>query len=553
MNDPRARLLPILTCCAFVIGCTGSDAPITSSDHDAVPLYDNLGDHHYAITASEPLVQRYFDQGLRLYYAFNHAEAIRAFNAAARLDPQCAMCYWGTALAYGPNINLPMDAAAAAAAYEALQHAAAATEVASPKERALIDALAQRYSPDASEDRAALDAAYSRAMQQVVVEYPDDMAARTLYAESLMDLNPWQCWNEDGSPRPQTSELLRQFEYVMAADPNHPGANHFYIHAVEAVDPERAVDAAERLAGLMPGAGHLVHMPGHIYVRVGRYLDAIEVNEHAVHADETYIRDQNPAFGMYLAGYYPHNYDFMAFAASMIGRSEQAVGAAEKMISLAPQEMLREPGMTFLQHHQTRHLQLKVRFARWDEILLVTAPPQDLRHARAMWHYARGRARAAAGDVKEAETDLAQIRETAQDPEVEPIRLEFNTSGAVLSIAAEVLAGHIAVAKRDFPAAIEHLREAVRLEDGLVYGEPPEWTVPVRQELGRVLLDAGSAAEAEQVFGEDLERFPRNGWSLYGLAQALQAQGRAAEADSVEERFRTVWASADVEPTETEP
>ena len=505
-----------------------------------MPLYDNLGDHHYAITASEPLVQRYFDQGLRLYYAFNHAEAIRAFNAAARLDPQCAMCYWGTALAYGPNINLPMDAAAA-------------TEVASPKERALIDALAQRYSPDASEDRAALDAAYSRAMQQVVVEYPDDMAARTLYAESLMDLNPWQYWNEDGSPRPQTSELLRQFEYVMAADPNHPGANHFYIHAVEAVDPERAVDAAERLAGLMPGAGHLVHMPGHIYVRVGRYLDAIEVNEHAVHADETYIRDQNPAFGMYLAGYYPHNYDFMAFAASMIGRSEQAVGAAEKMISLAPQEMLREPGMTFLQHHQTRHLQLKVRFARWDEILLVTAPPEDLRHARAMWHYARGRARAAAGDVKEAETDLAQIRETAQDPEIEPIRLEFNTSGAILSIAVEVLAGHIAAAKRDFPAAIEHLREAVRLEDGLVYGEPPEWTVPVRQELGRVLLDAGSVAEAEQVFGEDLERFPRNGWSLHGLAQALQAQGRAAEADSVEERFRAVWASADVEPTETEP
>ena len=554
MNDRRSRLLPILTCCVFVAGCGGgAGAPTTSSDHDAVPLYDNLGDHHYAITASEPLVQRYFDQGLRLYYAFNHVEAIRAFNAAARLDPQCAMCYWGTALAYGPNINLPMDAAAAAAAYEALQHAAAATEVASPKERALIDALAQRYSPDASEDRAALDAAYSRAMRQVVDEYPDDMAARTLYAESLMDLSPWQYWNEDGSPRPQTTELLRQFEYVMAADPNHPGANHFYIHAVEAVDPERAVDAAERLAGLMPGAGHLVHMPGHIYVRLGRYLDAIEANEHAVHADETYIRDQNPAFGMYLAGYYPHNYDFMAFAASMIGRSEQAVGAAEKMISLAPQEVAREPGMTFLQHHQTRHLQLKVRFARWDEILQAPAPPEDLRHARAMWHYARGRARAAGRNVQEAEDDLAQIRETAQDPEVGPIRLEFNTSGAVLSIAAEVLAGHIAAAKRDFPAAIEHLREAVRLEDGLVYGEPPEWTVPVRQELGRVLLDAGSVAEAEHVFGEDLERFPRNGWSLHGLAQALQAQGRAAEADSVEERFRTVWASADVEPTETEP
>ena len=230
----------------------------------------------------------------------------------------------------------------------------------------------------------------------------------------------------------------------------------------------------------------------------------------------------------------------------MIGRSEQAVGAAEKMMSLAPQQMLREPGMTFLQHHQTRHLQLKVRFGRWDEILEAAAPPEDLPHARAMWHYARGRA-LAGGDAQEAEMNLAQIRETAQDPEIAPVRLEFNTSGAVLSIAAEVLAGHIAAAQRNFPAAIEHLREAVRLEDGLVYGEPPEWTVQVRQEFGRVLLEAGSAAEAEQVFREDLEQFPENGWSLHGLAQALRAQNRAAEADLVEQRFRTVWATADVE------
>jgi tetratricopeptide (TPR) repeat protein len=542
----RSWRVLVLTFCALIAACGGGADLTDTSPHDAVvPLYDNLGDHHYAVTTSEPMTQRYFDQGLRLYYAFNHAEAIRAFGEAARLDPECAMCYWGTALAYGPNINLAMDAAAATAAYEASQQAAAATE-ASPKERSLINALAQRYSPDAPEDRGAMDAAYSRAMKQVVEEYPDDMAARTLYAESLMDMSPWQYWNEDGSPRPQTGELLAQLEYVMAADPNHPGANHFYIHAVEAVEPERAVDAAERLAGLMPGAGHLVHMPGHIYVRVGRYLDAIDANEHAVHADETYIRDENPAFGMYLAGYYPHNYDFMAFAASMIGRSEQAVGASEKMITLAPEEMLREPGMTFLQHHQTRHLQLKVRFARWNDILEATAPSEDLTHARAMWHYARGRARAAAGNVQEAEGDVAQIRQSAQDPELGPVWLEFNTSGEVLSIAAEVLAGHIAAARGDFPAAIEHLREAVRLEDGLVYGEPPEWTVPVRQELGRVLLEAGRAAESEQVFREDLAQFPDNGWSLYGLAQALRAQDRVADADSAEERFRTVWASADV-------
>jgi tetratricopeptide (TPR) repeat protein len=334
----------------------------------------------------------------------------------------------------------------------------------------------------------------------------------------------------------------------MATSPDHPGANHFYIHAVEAVDPERALAAAQRLAGLMPGAGHLVHMPGHIYVRVGRYLDAIRANEHAVHADEAYIRDQHPGFGVYLAGYYPHNYDFLAFAASMIGRSAQAIEAADKMPTLVPADMLRVPGMTFLQHHMTRRLQVRVRFGRWDEILAAPAPPADLAHGRAMWHYARGRALAARGALKEAAAELAQVRATAQDPAVAGLRLEFNTSGAVLAIAAEVLAGHIAAAAREFPSAIAHLREAARLEDGLLYGEPPEWTVPVRQELGAVLLEAGRALEAEQVFREDLKRFPRNGWSLAGLARALRAQNRVAEADAVEVGFREVWSTADVPP-----
>ncbi len=521
------------------------------ADRPAIPLYDNLGDHHCAITTRVPLAQRYFDQGLRLYYAFNHAEAIRSFNEAARLDPECAMCYWGTALAYGPNINLPMDSAAGVAAYNAIRQAQAVGRHATRKERALIDALSRRYAPIPPEDRTALDAAYAGAMKQVVERYQDDTEARTLYAESLMDLSPWQYWNRDGSPGPHTPELLAQLEWVMAANPNHPGANHFYIHAVEAVQPKRAVAAAERLANLMPGAGHLVHMPGHIYIRVGRYLDAIKANEHAVHADETYIRDQGPAFGIYIAGYYPHNYDFLAFAASMIGRSGQAIAATEKMASLAPQQMLREPGMTFLQHHQTKHLQMRVRFGRWDEILKVPAPPEDLRHARAMWHYARGRALAARGEVQGAEAELARLRATAQDPEVASLRLEFNTSGAVLGIATEVLAGHIAAAKEDFPRAIGHLREAARLEDELVYGEPPEWAVPVRQELGTVLLKAGRAPEAEQAFREDLKRFPENGWSLYGLAQALRAQNRAAEADAVMDRFQKMWASADVKLTES--
>ncbi|MFD1693581.1 hypothetical protein ACFSHR_25330 [Azotobacter chroococcum] len=321
-------------------------------------------------------------------------------------------------------------------------------------------------------ERSALDAAYARAMREVVREYPEDQEAATLFAESLMDLSPWQYWSQDGQPRPDTPEMLAQLERVIAANPNHPGACHFFIHAVEATRPERAVPCAERLAGLMPGAGHLVHMPGHIYVRVGRYEDAIKANEHAVHADETFIRDQNPAFGVYLAGYYPHNYDFLAFAASMIGRSGQALAATRKMAELVPQPMLREPGMTFLQQHQTRQLQMLVRFGRWDEILKAPAPSQDLPHARALWHYAHGRALAARGDLPGAEADLAPLRATTQDPQMDALRLEFNTSGAILKIAAEVLAGQIAARKADFPRAIGHLREAAHLEDRLVYGEP---------------------------------------------------------------------------------
>jgi tetratricopeptide (TPR) repeat protein len=522
-------------------GCSSSAPPPPT-----VRLVDNLGTHHYAITTRVPLAQQYFDQGLRLYYGFNHAEAIRAFEEATRQDPDCAMCYWGIALAYGPNINAPMDRQAALAAWAAIGSATARQTQGTPKERALIAALAARYAADPPEDRSALDAAYARALGEVAAEFGDDHEAATLHAEALMDLSPWNYWTADGQPRPDTTVMLAQLEKVLAANPQHPGANHFYIHAVEAVQPERAVDAAERLAALMPGAGHIVHMPGHIYVRVGRYLDAIAANEHAVHADETYIRDHQPAFGMYLAGYYPHNYDFLAFAASMVGRHEQATTAAEKITEIVPAEALREPGMTFLQHHLTRHLQVKVRFARWDDILATPAPAEDLPHAHAMWQYARGRALAAGGNVEDAAAALERLRAVAADPDVASQRMEFNTSGAVLGIAREVLAGHVAAARRDFASAVAHLEEAARLEGALNYGEPPEWTVPVRQDLGMVLLAARRAGDAERVFREDLQRFPDNGWSLRGVELALRAQSKRAEADAVQVEVAKAWATADV-------
>jgi tetratricopeptide (TPR) repeat protein len=434
-----------------------------------------------------------------------------------------------------------MDSTAGVSAYVALHRAAGLLQHASEKETAFIEALAKRYEAEPAADRAHLDLAYANAMRGVAARYPEDLEAVTLLAESLMDLTPWNYWNEDKSPGPNTSELLGHLERVLAANPDHPGANHLYIHAVEAVDPQRAVEEAERLAGLMPGAGHIVHMPGHIYVRVGRYRDAIMANEHAVHADETYIQDHSPAVGVYVGGYYPHNYDFLAFAASMIGREQQSIEAAEKLQDLAPEKLLRVPGMTFLQAHRTRHLQMKVRFSKWDEILQVSQPAQDLWHERAIWHYARGRALAASEGLPEARAEFKQLSAIAGSKEVENLRLEFNRSADILRIATRVLAGQLAAAEGDRASAADHLREAVRLEDGLVYGEPPEWSVPVRQELGRILLEAGLPGEAEEIFRDDLVRFPDNGWSLYGLATALEAQGKDAQSKASRDRQDEMW------------
>jgi tetratricopeptide (TPR) repeat protein len=521
----------------------------TGTPTDTVPLYDNLGDHHREITTTVSAAQEYFDQGLRLYYAFNHPEAIRAFRAAQRLDSLCAICHWGEALAWGPNINLSMDSASGVAAHGSLQRALALRSHASGVERMLIDALASRYAPPerAADPRAALDSAYALAMADVARAHPRDHDIAVLYSESLMDLRPWNYWTRDGSLQPGMDNALSRLERVVASNPRHPGACHFYIHAVEAAHPERAVPCAERLAALMPGAGHIVHMPGHIYIRVGRYMDAVKANEHAVHADETYIRDQRPGVSAYTAGYYPHNFDFLAFAAAMTGRAEQAIGAADRQASAVPSDMLGAPGMTFLQHHITRRLQLRVRFGRWDEILRTPAPSGELPHAMGMWHYARGRALAATGKIREAEAELALVHIAATDPRLAGVRLEFNESPAILGIAEHVLAGSIADARGDHAAAVGHLREAATIEDGLTYGEPPDWTVPVRHDLAAALLAAGQPTEAERVYREDLKRFPSNGWSLLGLSQSLRAQRKVAEADRAMVEFRRAWSASDVE------
>lgn len=531
--------------CVFVIFSIQMSAQGLAEETTAPPLYDDLGNLHYKVSANDA-AQAYFDQGLRLYYAFNHMEAIASFREAQQLDPSCAMCWWGEAISWGPNINLPMDVPSGIAAYVALQQALSLSGNASDKEQMLISALSERYEASPGEDRSALDAAYALSMQVLADRFSEDDDIVVLYAESVMDLNPWDYWTADNELRPGMDVALAGISTVLERSPQHPGACHFFIHAVEKVQPQRALVCAEQLAALMPGAGHIVHMPGHIYIRVGRYLDAVRANEHAVHADETFIQDRQPSYGMYTAGYYPHNYDFLAFAALMVGREEQAIEAADKVASLISDEALHDPSVTYPQHYVLRSALVRIRFGRWQEILAMPEPDTSLPHSQAIWNYAQGRAMLANGDLAEAKRALLHLQNFATGDELSEARLEFNASQSILSIATAVLSALIANAEGNLETALDQLRNAVSLEDALLYGEPPEWTVPVRQELGEVLLAADLANAAEQVFREDLNHFPENVWSLAGLTKALRIQSKNTEAGAIEVRFHEAWAGSGV-------
>lgn len=514
---------------------------LTVASVDSVPLYDDLGDHHHEITTSSPLAQRYFDQGFRLSYAFNHAEAIASFRQATRIDPACAMCWWGIAYAYGPNINAPMEAEAGMEAYDAIQEALARAPRASERERAYIRAMAVRYAMPPPAERAALDSVYARAMAEVAGAWPDDDDAVVLAADARMNLSPWDYWTREGEPREGTDEILALLTTVLARNPDHPGACHFWIHAVEAARPEEAIACAERLAGLMPGAGHIVHMPAHIYVRVGRYVDAVESNEHAIHVDERFIADRRPE-GIYPAGYYPHNWHFLAFAASMAGMSSRAIEAARSVMDKIPLEMAAE--VYFLEGIPAYPVLMLARFGRWEEAIAEPMPEGAPRTARALAAYARGVAQAAIGDRMGAEASLAEVRRLAAEAlEAAP---EAPTT-PVLAIASHALEGEIALREGRTDEGVEELRRAAAVEDELLYEEPPLWPFPVRHALGAALLQAGRPGEAETVYREDLARFPENGWSLIGLVRSLEAQGREGEAREARERLVRAWARADVE------
>jgi tetratricopeptide (TPR) repeat protein len=510
---------------------------------ELAPRLQNLGSHTFPVTTRSTKAQAFVNQGVNLAYGFNHAEAGRAFREAARLDPNCAMAYWGQALVLGPNINVPMSPDDETKAYEAAQKAVSLKAKASPRERAYIDAVAQRYSGKAA-DRAARDRAYAGAMKELVRRHPNDLDAATMYAEALMDLRPWNYWTPDGRPYAETPEIVGTLEKVLARNANHPGANHYYIHAVEATkQPEKAEAAADRLLKLMPGAGHMVHMPSHIYQRVGRYADAAASNEEAIKADEDYIT-QCRAQGLYPMVYYPHNIHFLWYAATAEGRSQVAIDAARKMASQINEQTL--DTLPLVGAFKVVPYYALTRFGKWDEVLAEPAPADRHAYLKGVWHYARGLALLRKGQLDEAEKELAEVRRIAADPALNYTLLSPNTAAAVFAPAPEVLAGELAAKRKDHDKAIAHLERAVRLEDGLVYTEPEEWHYPARQALGAVLLDAGRAREAETVYWDDLKRHADQGWSLFGLAEALRAQGKKEQAAAVQERFDKAWARADV-------
>ncbi|MGB3627587.1 MAG: hypothetical protein WA989_17285 [Henriciella sp.] len=526
---------------------------MTLAERAGAPLFEGMGDYHRGITTDSEDANRYFDQGMVLAFGFNHAEAIRSFRAAQKLDPDCAMCYWGEALATGPNINVTskgkavMADADRVAAKAAIDKAVALKASASAQEQALIEALAARYNGDPATPRAPLDIAWAEAVGDYVEAYPGDDDAAAIYAEAWMNTMPWDYWSADGEPKPETVEVIDALEGILERSPEHPLALHLYIHAVEAsTNPGRAEDEADRLADLVPASGHLVHMPAHIYWRVGRYEDAATANVKAAAVDEAYIAQCN-AQGFYPALYYPHNIHFLWAASSMGGDSETALANAQKLADNVRLEQIKQfPTVEFF---KTIPVLAHVQFGKWDDILAMDAPPAELDYSNAMHHYARGVALARLGKADEAVTEREALAGLKDSVQINFMDTNDYPASVLLNIADHLLLGEIDMARGIPNSAAIHYRQAVSLQDSLPYMEPPFWYYPSRQSLGEALLEADRFAEAEAVYREDLEDYPRNGWSMYGLMMALEAQDKSDEAGEVKAKFDEVWANADVELT----
>ena len=529
-------------------GCAKEESLLDVVTRAGAPLFDGMGDHSHPITSDVAYTQRYFDQGLTIDFAFNHAESARSFKAAQTLDPQCAMCFWGEALALGPNINVTSNGAVIMAdhdrlaAHAAIQKALTLKHTASQQEQDYIDALATRYNGDPTTERGPLDQQYVAAMRNLTLKYPQDDDAASLFAEAIMNTMPWDYWIDADNPKPLAQEAIVILEAVLQRNPFHPMALHLYIHAVESSsEPERAEQPADRLINQVPGAGHLVHMPSHIYYRIGRYADASRANELAAAVDEKYIAACN-AQGFYPAAYYPHNIHFLWSSSSMEGRSAVAIEAGKKVANNVKIEMIDQfPGVEFF---KTIPIQSLVQFGLWDEILKEDPPAERLEYANGIWHYARAVAFANKGEIEKARAEQAAISTFKENQDILFLDSISYPASMLLQIAEALASGEIALAGNDPESAVSHFTSAVAIQDKLPYTEPPFWYYPSRLSLGKALLASNLAAQAEQVYQRNLERYPRNGWALYGLMLALSAQGK--ETSAVAARFDTVWANADV-------
>jgi tetratricopeptide (TPR) repeat protein len=505
------------------------------------PMWAGLGAITYKITTANERAQAYFDQGLRLAYAFNHSEAQRAFRMAQKLDPDCAMCFWGEALVLGPNINLPMQEDAIAPAFAAAQKAKALAAKAGPREQALIAALAARYGSDPKAARAPFDAAYAAEMAKVTAQFPDDDEIATLYAESVMDLSPWDYWQPGGQePNPQSTPIVPTLERVLARNPNHPGAIHFYIHAVEASDrPKRAEPYADRLRGAIPGAGHLVHMPSHIYYRVGRYLDALEDNKTAVKVDEKYLADTHAPMGVYRLGYYPHNVHFVMVSAQMAGDGQTVIAAAEKLRELIPDEAAR--GIAMVQPIKAAPYFAHAQFSAPETIIALPDPGNTIPYVKAMWLYAQGVALAKSRDFAGATAAADAIGTLERTADFKLLNDSGIPAQEVLRIAQTLILARVAQGKGDTSMAIAQFEQAAALQDALPYTEPPYWYYPIRQSLAAALQQAGRFDQAEQQFQRALARAPANAWSYFGLAELYKARGNTAAANQAEADLARTW------------
>jgi tetratricopeptide (TPR) repeat protein len=531
---------------ALLVLCLANLA--AAQDHNAHPstpspsvtLMQGLSDQHHPVSTKNAEAQQFFDQGLRLIYAFNHDEAARSFQHAAELDPKLAMAYWGVAEAVGPNYNDPASDERFKQAHQAIQKAVDLSGGASASEQAYINAMAKRFPADPKADRRKAAEDYRDAMREVARNYPDDLDAATLFAESAMDLHPWGLWHLDGTPQEGTNEIITTLESVIKRDPNHLGAVHYYIHAVEAsASPERALAGANRLAALAPSAGHIVHMPAHVYIRTGDYDAAVRTNHAAAKADEAYIQASG-AKGIYPGMYYSHNLHFIAIAASMEGDFAESKQAADRLVNHV-QPMIHD--MPMLEGFLTIPTAVLLRFEKWDDVLKTPQPDANLKNATVFWHYAHGMALAGTGKPDEAEKEHKLIVEAKNaTPEDAIFAPPFNNkTKSILQIADDVLAAKIAMARHDNAGAIARYKNAVAVQDTLKYGEPPDWYFPVRESLGAALMLNGDASSAEKVFRDDLDRNPRNPRSLFGLHESLNKQGRTYDAGFVEGQFRNAW------------